>query len=345
MLTLLTGGVGAGKTSFLVDQVIGSALAAGRRVVCNIELTEHFLQQHKDNITIYDDLFDVLPQVVGKSARYKPKGLQAGDVLIVDEAGVNLSAGVSDEISKSDYKNLRSFLARHRHFVGRAAGKLFACDVWLAAQISTQLTFQIQNLINHTYHLRSIKHLFGLGHGAQVRIYHGSADPDTNDKLIAIRIQRFKPPKDVYKNFQSHDLPLNADSSQVIENQNAPPLLRSAVLSVGLLLVFVVSLGIAGVNSISTFGRPTHEKSNHQIIQNNASAVSYGGGIIYRSNALNLCRYFYYGFDCGRIHGFPRPNKKLRSSAYNYFQHWTRHGRGFRSFPIRSAVGPFKPSF
>ena len=269
MIYLCIGDVGAGKSSYLVERVLLPALMQGRRVFTNIRLTppppplpffplrpdiDIFPRPsdipdsipHRELITEYENFLDVVPAVsVRGDMTHAADRISAGALVIVDEAGLQLRSGIGKEPGeRAAYNRMRDYLAQHRHFVD---GHGRSTDIFFAAQDTSQVTAQVQNLVSYTIMLRAFRGLIGLRRGAEFRVFSGSpsrADIQTRKgskgggySTIARGI--FWAKKTTFQMYRSHD---NPDAISGIEMSHiAPAMLPKISLALAAMMIVVIA--------------------------------------------------------------------------------------------------------
>lgn len=261
MIYLCIGDVGAGKSSWLVQDVLLPALREKRQVWTNLKLKPWFAKKWKSRITRFNNFLDHIPMVTDDGDLVKNprrKEIPPGALLIVDEAGLQLMSGMADEKTaeaRGRYKRLRMYLAQHRHFCD-AQGR--STDLFFAAQDSSQITSQVRNLTSYTIYLRALKMLIGFKRGAEYRLFfqcpsrHDIQSRGRSDGGGHSTLSRgiFRPKKWVYGIYQSYDIP---DALSAMETMKFKPALNSRLMLLAMFVTVIISgiyLSIDGYNSI-----------------------------------------------------------------------------------------------
>jgi zona occludens toxin len=179
------GVMGSGKSYEVVSGPLLDAVAAGRRVVTNIDgIDEERVHAYLHRTRGLDDLqlgriVHVTTERVGEPgffpleqegangtvATVTPGLVEPGDLLVIDEAWKLWSQGagkLSDEHM--------AFFRMHRHFVHPQTG--VACDVVLMIQDITDLHRKVKNVVELSFRMVKLKSL-GLASKYRVEMYEG----------------------------------------------------------------------------------------------------------------------------------------------------------------------------
>ncbi len=206
-----TGLMGSGKSYEVVSEVIVPAIAAGRRVVTNVEgineeLIHEYIEKkyegkhaenlgsvvHVQNDEVHKPNFFFHGQ---KSQEEDPFALktvtQAGDLVVIDEAWRFFGNG------QALHENVMIFLREHRHFVH--AETKTACDLVLMTQDVGDLCKQVKHVLEMTTRTVKLKAL-GLHKNYRVEIYEGYRI--AKGSFIQQQIKKYN--KEIFPLYQSY---------------------------------------------------------------------------------------------------------------------------------------------
>lgn len=194
------GVMGSGKSFEVVSGPLLDAVAAGRRVVTNIDGVNeekiHAYLHAKRGLAVErlgkivhvrtDDMLQpgFFPVEVESStgATVTPGFVKAGDLVVVDEAWKlwSTSKRISDEHM--------NFFRMHRHFVNEQTG--LCCDVVLMIQSIADLNKSIKAVVELSFRMVKLKSL-GFSSRYRVEIYETSKQTKTN--RTGTQVRKYKP--------------------------------------------------------------------------------------------------------------------------------------------------------
>ena len=198
-ITAYCGVMGSGKSYEVVSGPLLDAVASGRRVITNVDgISEDAIHAYlRDTRNVpstrlgsivhvrTDDLKRVhfFPVEVESSAgaTVEPGFVQAGDLLVVDEAWKLWAT--DQKISKEHM----SFFRMHRHFVHADTG--VACDVVLMIQSIGDLHRSIRAVVELSFRMVKLKSL-GLSKGYRVEMYE--TGKQTKATLTGTFVRKYK---------------------------------------------------------------------------------------------------------------------------------------------------------
>lgn len=181
-ITAYTGLPGSGKTYEVVSSVILPALAAGRRVVSNIDgLDSDRLRSYVSSafsvplescgtlVFVSRDtvqLPNFFPKWNKESSTVSPSPwVSPGDLVCIDEAGRFWGSGLS--LLPPHY----DFFAEHRHFVDPSSG--VSCDLVVIVQDISNLHRKLKALVELSFRAKKLKSL-GLSKSYVIQMWEGS---------------------------------------------------------------------------------------------------------------------------------------------------------------------------
>jgi len=198
-ITAYCGVMGSGKSYEVVSGPLLDAVASGRRVITNVDgISEDAIHAYlRDTRNVpssrlgsivhvrTDDLkrdhFFPVEVESSSGATVEPGFVQAGDLLVVDEAWKLWAT--DQKISKEHM----SFFRMHRHFVHGDTG--VACDVILMIQSIGDLHRSIRSVVELSFRMVKLKSL-GLSKGYRVEMYE--TGKQTKATLTGTFVRKYK---------------------------------------------------------------------------------------------------------------------------------------------------------
>ncbi|MBV7267561.1 zonular occludens toxin domain-containing protein [Erythrobacter ani] len=177
-ITAYTGPPGAGKSYAMISQVIVPAVAAGRRVVTNIDGVEPAKVRKYADKSATGDLGDVV-LFYGEEAK-KPgffpteeisdenTFVKGGDLLVFDEWRLYFPRR-----GQHPNADLEKFLRWHRHLTDEEGR---TCDVVIGTQLATDVHGDYRGLIERSYKFRKLSAL-GMKKTYQYDVFEGHLQP------------------------------------------------------------------------------------------------------------------------------------------------------------------------
>lgn len=265
MIYAISGDVGSGKSAYLVERVILPALAKGREVWTNVRVRDALADN--PGLRRFKDFFAVVPEVTSAGDLICAKGqIPAGALVVIDEAGIALMSGADKH---KRYRDVRAYLAQHRHFVDSSSR---STDIWLACQDLSQVTQQARTLVSYTFYLRSLKTLFGFSRGTEYRLFTG---PLTRDEInprgsrrgavAAIGRGTFYPKKSTFALYDSHDIPPDITSGLGVEDSPVQSVLSFRLFLLLVLFVIIFALGYTAWSRLSLFLSPQQPQTDEPL--------------------------------------------------------------------------------
>ncbi|WP_343743266.1 zonular occludens toxin domain-containing protein [Herbaspirillum huttiense] len=251
-INVYTGLMGSGKSYEVVSEVIVPAIAAGRRVVTNVDgidgdkIREYIERNYKP---VPDSLGEVVHVTNGDVALEKffpfyddKKGahtdtvVQPGDLVCVDEAWRFWPATGATLL-----KEHKSFFLEHRHFTNAQTG--IACDLVLMIQDMSTLNRFVKNVV--AFHIRTHKKIsLGLSSHYSVSIFEGNKQ--TKAARISVTLRKYR--KEIFPLYSSFKGGAAGKIVNVDKRQNM--LARKKIWATAALLVVA---GVGGAYSIHHF--------------------------------------------------------------------------------------------
>ena len=172
---LYTGLQGSGKSYEVVSNPILEAVAAGRRVVTNIDgvnssaIRAYLVKTRKmlvDDLGFVDHCTNEDVEKEDFYPSYEKEGfVKSGDLVAIDEAWRFYGTG------KTVPKSHEVFFREHRHFVDEETK--VSCDIVLITQTPTDLSRFVKNVVETSFQMTKLKTL-GLSRNYRVDCYEGS---------------------------------------------------------------------------------------------------------------------------------------------------------------------------
>lgn len=173
-INVYTGLMGSGKTYEVVSNIIVPALAAGRRVVSNIEglqvekildyVDKKFNPEKVGELVVVDDAEVKRGTFFPVDDKTKFSTVKDGDLVCIDEAWKFWPAG--SQLLPTHME----FFRKHRHYVDE---KGVACDLALMIQDISDLHRSLKNVVEMTFRTEKLKSL-GASKKYRVEFYSGS---------------------------------------------------------------------------------------------------------------------------------------------------------------------------
>ncbi len=272
-INVYTGLMGSGKSYEVVAEVIVPAVAAGRRVVTNVEgidgekIKAYIAEKYKlagialgevvhvqngdvaahDFFPYYDDQKDAHTNTI----------VQPGDLVCIDEAWRFWPA--SGATIPAQHK---SFFLEHRHFTNPETD--VACDLVLMIQDMSTLNRFVKNVV--AFSARTHKKIsLGLTNTYSVTMYEGSKQTKANKMSTQIRKYR----KEVFPLYSSFKGGAEGKIVNVDKRQN-----MLANKSLWLLVAAILVVGVGGAVLVYRFFHPT--QSGNAPVANSAGKGSAG---------------------------------------------------------------------
>lgn len=179
-ITAYTGRPGAGKSYALVEQVIVPAVAAGRRVLTNIEgvqpdkVAAHCIAEGCDpdkvgSVLIFDGQKALEPGFFPtESISDENTFVKGGDLLVFDEWRLYFP-----QRGKMPNDDLEPFLRWHRHLTDDNG---VACDIVIGTQLITDLHRDFRGLCHRSYKFRKLDAV-GAAKSYAYHVYEGHLQP------------------------------------------------------------------------------------------------------------------------------------------------------------------------
>ncbi len=206
-----TGLMGSGKSYEVVSEVIVPAIAAGRRVVTNVEgineeLIHEYIEKkfegrhaetlgnvlHVQNDAVLKPNFFFHGQKDQSEDPFALKSIvQSGDLVVLDEAWRFFGNG------QALHENVMIFLREHRHFV-HPESKV-SCDLVLMTQDIGDLCKQVKHVVEMTTRTVKLKAL-GLHKNYRIEIYEGYRI--AKGSFITQQIKKYN--KEIFPLYQSY---------------------------------------------------------------------------------------------------------------------------------------------
>lgn len=251
-INVYTGLMGSGKSYEVVSEVIVPAIAAGRRVVTNVDgidgdkIREYIEKNYK---TVPETLGEVVhvtngevsqpnffPYYDDKKGEHTDTIVQPGDLACIDEAWRFWPATGATLL-----KEHKSFFLEHRHFTNAQTG--VACDLVLMIQDMSTLNRFVKNVV--AFHIRTHKKIsLGLANNYSVSIFEGNKQ--TKAARISVTLRKYR--KEIFPLYSSFKGGAAGKIVNVDKRQN-----MMARRSVWLTAIFMVLVLIAAAYSLHHF--------------------------------------------------------------------------------------------
>ncbi len=251
-INVYTGLMGSGKSYEVVSEVIVPAIAAGRRVVTNVDgidgekIREYIQQQYKPVPEVLGEVVHVtngdvalanfFPYYDDKKGAHTDTIVQPGDLACIDEAWRFWPATGATLL-----KEHKSFFLEHRHFTNEQTG--VACDLVLMIQDMSTLNRFVKNVV--AFHIRTHKKIsLGLASHYSVSIFEGNKQ--TKAARISVELRKYR--KEIFPLYSSFKGGAQGKIVNVDKRQNM--LARKKLWATAALMVVA---GVAGAYSIHHF--------------------------------------------------------------------------------------------
>ena len=283
-ITAYCGVMGSGKSYEVVSGPVLDAVVAGRRVITNVDgISEdaiHAYVHEKRGVPVArlgpivhvrtDDLkrdgFFPVEVESGQGASVVPGFVQAGDLVVVDEAWKLWAT--SEKVTKEHM----SFFRMHRHFVHAETG--VACDVILMIQSISDLHRSIRAVVELSFRMVKLKSL-GLSKGYRVEMYE--TGKQTRSTLTGTFVRKYN--SEIFPLYKSYAGQGGAGREAVVDK-------RQNVLArptLWVLIAGLVCVGVAGLwwtwGFFHGVGVPgTHSASKKAASSGDAASGAAGSG-------------------------------------------------------------------
>jgi zona occludens toxin len=239
-ISAYTGLPGHGKSYGVVENVIIPALKSKKPVFTNIPMnTEECLNRFKIAPTFFD-INDII-----KNENWWFEVFESGSIIIIDEVWRLWPSGLN--ASKARYSD-KSFLAEHRHMVGKNGQ---STEIILVTQDLGQLANFVRSLVENTFRVTKQTKL-GLNSAYRVDVYFGSVtgnNPPTSKRHREIH-GKFK--KNVFTLYKSHTKSETGQAGDETRIDDRFNVLKGASWKVGIAVIIVLGLFVSyGLDRVS----------------------------------------------------------------------------------------------
>jgi zona occludens toxin len=240
-ISAYTGLPGHGKSYGVVENVIAPALKKNRTVFTNIPMKQLACEGEFKQSVIQFEIQDIID-----NPNWWSDVFVAGSIIVIDELWRLWPAGLNTKNIRDEDK---SFLAEHRHLVGRCGN---STEIIFVTQDLSQVASFARNLVETTYRVTKLSKI-GASKRFRIDIYFGPVTGVTPPKSKKDKEIYGKFKKSTYDLYQSHTKSETGEAGDESRIDNRFNILKGKFFYIIVFILFaLISLSYVGYNQLTT---------------------------------------------------------------------------------------------